>query len=164
MALIAASGLAALGLVVLAWRRYVLGRRGQGQPLLWHGRAIIDDGGDDAQHDLSSIREEDGLVGAGLARAGGGKAKAKATLWHGAGGGGGAAGGGGPGAEAMRLRLEELRSALYLLRLYLLTMAPMATLAMATLKVRCLLWLYLPGASSRRSVARGGSSRTHSTH
>ena len=122
VALITASGLAALGLVALAWRRFVLGRRGQGQPLLWHGRAIIDDGGDgDDAHDLSSIREET-LVGAGLARAGGGKGKAKAktTLWQGAGGGGAAGGGGGPGAEAMRLRLEELRPALYLLWLYLL--------------------------------------------
>ena len=123
VALIAASGLAALGLVALAWRRYVLGRRGQGQPLLWHGRAIIDDGGDgDDAHDLSSIREET-LVGAG-----GGKGKARTTLWHGA-GGGGAAGGGGPGAEAMRLRLEELRPALYSLWLYLLWLY--------------LLWLYL---------------------
>ena len=42
------------------------------------------------------------------------KAKPKATLCQGA-GGGGAAGGGGPSAEAMRLRLEELRLALYLL-------------------------------------------------
>jgi hypothetical protein len=112
VALIAASGLAALGLAVLAGRRYVLGRRGQGQPLLWHGRAIVDDGGEDV-HELNSIREET-LVGAGLARARGREAKPKATLWQGA-GGGGAAGGGGPGAEAMRLRLEELRLALYLL-------------------------------------------------
>ena len=103
VALIGASSLVALCLVGLACRRYVLRRRGQGQPLLWHGRAVIDDAEDDA-HDLGAIGEE-ASVGAG-ARSG--KARSKATLWQGA-GGGGAARGGGPGAEAMRLRLDELR-------------------------------------------------------
>ena len=43
VALIGASGLVVLCLVGLACRRYVLRRRGQGQPLLWHGRAVVDD-------------------------------------------------------------------------------------------------------------------------
>ena len=117
VALIGASSLVALCLAGLACRRYVLRRRGQGQPLLWHGRAVVDDAEDDA-HELSSIGEETSI---GVPIGVGGKVRSKATLWQGA-GGGGAARGGGPGAEAMRLRLDELRwgppstyDALYLL-------------------------------------------------
>ena len=118
VALIGASSLVVLCLAGLACRRYVLRRRGQGQPLLWHGRAVVDDAEDDAL-ELSSIGEETSI---GVPIGVGGKVRSKATLWQGA-GGGGAARGGGPGAEAMRLRLDELRwrppstcDALYLLR------------------------------------------------
>ena len=107
VALIGASSLVVLCLVGLACRRYVLRRRGQGQPLLWHGRAVVDDAEDDEDnaHELSSIGEETSI---GVPIGVGGKVRSKATLWQGA-GGGGAARGGGPGAEAMRLRLDELR-------------------------------------------------------
>ena len=82
VALIGASSLVVLCLVGLACRRYVLRRRGQGQPLLWHGRAVVDDAEDDA-HELSSIGEETSI---GVPIGVGGKVRSRATLWQGAGG------------------------------------------------------------------------------